>query len=240
MADSETTVETAESIFESMRNDRLVRIFIGDDDSKPLLIQQSTICAASPFFKAAFTGANYEEAKSGILRLPEDDLQAWQIFIYWLLKNKIPQGSDLAVIKAWTLGDKYKIPQLQDDVMFAMMEEFDYFEERSMRNITHAFSYCPQGSLMRKFLADQVVLIVKHEQHAGWGSEVVQALCEDPGNHKDLLDAVARAGQEDLSNWEEKGNGEGKPFFFEYMVGEGPNAVEFHGWLNLTNGWMRF
>ncbi|KAF2171410.1 hypothetical protein M409DRAFT_18526 [Zasmidium cellare ATCC 36951] len=201
MADPDTVAETAESIFDSMRDDRLVSIYIGDDPT-PFLIQQSIICAASPFFKTAFTGSNtYEEAKTGILRLPEDDLQAWQIFIYWLVRAKIPQGFGLSVIKAWTLGDKYQIPQLQDDVMFEVMRILDDHEEQSIQVPNVAFSFCPPGSLMRKFLSDQVVLIAKHCPRALWDWNSLEALCEDPGNRRDLLHALFRNEQENLFGW---------------------------------------
>lgn len=234
----------------SMRDDRLVSIFIGDD-LKPLLIQQSIICAASPFFKTAFTG-DFEEAKKGILLLPEGDLEGWHIFIHWLLRGNIPHGHGLSVIKAWTLGDKYDIPQLQDDNMFELLEEFDQNERKSLEGIEKAFAMCPPGSLVRKFLADQVVMFtgggtryMSFEAMANLMSwEDFGPVLEDAGSCKDILEALIRRrrdrDRDGMWNWKRGDNGAGKPVWLRYMVTEGgPSQKEFHGWLNSSSGWIK-
>ncbi|KAK4506439.1 hypothetical protein PRZ48_000171 [Zasmidium cellare] len=224
---------------EFLEEDRLVSIYIGDK-KKPYLIQQTIITMTSDYFKAAFTNERFEEAKSGILRVPDDDIDTWALFMYWLVKRELPcHVSDIRwAVKAWTFGDKYGISQFQNAAMLEVLSRFNLMDLRSPADVAlveEAFVLCPQGSLMRKFLAEQVVAAVLDLKSTTW--EDLAAIREPAGNCKDILDAIVRREHDNVWNWQLGDDGNGKPIWARYMIGEGPANVEMFGWIKLDCGW---
>ena len=78
----------------------------------------------SPFFKAATTG-NWDEARTGIINLPNDDPEVFEIFENWLYGQRLDLEEDQAkstpfILKLWVFGDKVQVPEFQNAVMEAL------------------------------------------------------------------------------------------------------------------------
>ncbi|KAF2171411.1 hypothetical protein M409DRAFT_50856 [Zasmidium cellare ATCC 36951] len=227
MATSPGQQPTPQSVFESMQSDHLVSIFVGNATT-PLRIQQSIIAATSDYFKAVFTNKGFEEAKKGVLHLPEDDLQAWELFIYWLVKGTVWEMAEpIQLIQCWNLGDKYGISQLQDDVMWLLFSKHTWDHEKILDIVKDYLDASVPGSRLRKL--------------PNW-----DRLCDNPEVCKDLLAAITTVAKDTLEHERdclEDFEGE-EPMWMRYMVGNGPNT---HGnasvggsfWFNSDGGWYR-
>ncbi|KAK3997109.1 hypothetical protein QBC44DRAFT_364855 [Cladorrhinum sp. PSN332] len=88
----------------------------------------------SAFFNKAITGP-WKESQDGVLRLPEDDLEAVKLFIKWLYTRacnpdadplgKILSEPDMFLyVKAYVFATKYIIPELADYLFEAVHRYF--------------------------------------------------------------------------------------------------------------------
>lgn len=225
-------------LIRSMRNDRLVSIFIAEDP-RPVLVQQSIICAASKYFKTAFTTDRFEEAKEGVLHVPEDDIVAWNVFIHWLVRGEISEEADfVTLVKAWSLGDKYIMPQFQDDTMYALFLQAHKIARDSNVIFEQAFAFAPKDSRVRQFIAEHAVTLILLKCYL-W--DYYKNLREDPAIAKDLLEAmIALEGIENPEDWRTVSENEGTPFFMRYMVGEGPTRAQDMFWHYCRGiGWLK-
>lgn len=81
---------------------------------KSFVVHAELLSYHSSFFKAATTGT-WDEAKTSIVNLPEDDPKIFGIFQDWVYGEELEldpdQAADIALILAiWVFGDKSKLP----------------------------------------------------------------------------------------------------------------------------------
>lgn len=129
--------------------------------TKPYLVQQAVLQTTSEYFVKALRNDSFREGREGRLHFPDDDAEAWEVLLFWMLKRKIPDlGSEEQVlIASWALGDKYGIVAFQDEVMLETLKIFNdewVLEE----TIAKAIRLCAPGSKMHKLVAEELVLQV--------------------------------------------------------------------------------
>ncbi|KAI9877669.1 MAG: hypothetical protein M1830_002338 [Pleopsidium flavum] len=95
--------------------------------SKKYRLHKNLLCHHSTFFDAAFNG-EFKEGKTGELRLPEDRVSAFDMFVNWLYRGSLPPsrvygvldgvygGDDSALddLSLYAMAEKWFIPTLQD------------------------------------------------------------------------------------------------------------------------------
>ncbi|CZT20556.1 uncharacterized protein RCC_06414 [Ramularia collo-cygni] len=125
---SHATRDMVDELFTKLASDsqRLVKIFVGDSEH-PVHLQQSVLEGISGYFIGAFAEGRFEEGRSGILRLPEDNIEVWKIIVTWIVNRAVPEDllrTDLLLaIRCWITGDKYDIKEFQDAVMLCILAE---------------------------------------------------------------------------------------------------------------------
>lgn len=203
---------------------------MGDAD-KPFLIPHNILSSqGSEYFAKALDPSTFKEGRTGRLDVPDDGVEAWKVFLFWLFHRNLPYfGSgknktqrfkeiDLLVC-CWSLGDKYDIPDFQDEVMLMLMECLAV-------NVVHphtvnlAFNTSSPDSHMRRIMAEEVAENLReghwHEEDfkeldgEGFTYEFAKALVDqEPVRSHDRLET-----QLDVNVfhyvWE------------SYMVGDGP------------------
>jgi hypothetical protein len=100
------------------------------------------------------------------LTFPDDDITAWKVLLYWIIKHELPCNEQLLpkhgpaksvdhpiCIRCWALGDKYGIPIFQDLIM---LELLDSVENNSIHvsRMREAFECTPPGSALRKLMVE--------------------------------------------------------------------------------------
>lgn len=156
-----------------MQSDRLVKIYVGTEtpESKPFLVQQSTLEHTTDYFRKAFRNEHLGTTEPGTLRFPEDDLNAWNVFLYWVVRRKLPPTEELMpaltnddpdlntdhslVVHCWALGDKYDIPTFQDEVMLELLRSQDS-KCMELSAVKLAFEHTPPGAKLRELMAEEV------------------------------------------------------------------------------------
>lgn len=113
-----------------LKSDRLIKIFIGDEN-EPFLVQERLLTNASEYFAKALKHEQSLGSEPGILRFPEDGpvLQPWGVMLFWLVHKRLPfdplKTKHLVLcVNAWILGDKYLMPRFQNDIMTKFMTHF--------------------------------------------------------------------------------------------------------------------
>lgn len=129
---------------------------------------------SSPFFAAALNGS-FAEAKSKIVSLPEDSIDAFEIFIQWLYVGEITAKDCIAdhdhgddyppdfcteatvqtFVEAWILGDKLQCPVFKDLAMLGLLRNLDQGLIYT-HTVRTAYERSAPGSKLRKIVLDQV------------------------------------------------------------------------------------
>lgn len=139
-------------------------------NTKTWHLPRDLLTKSSPFFAAALNGS-FAEAKSKVVNLPEDNTDAFALFIQWLYVGEISPDDCTAnhdhdahscyeiaarnFIQAWILGDKLGCPIFKDLAMLGLIKKFD--EGVITPDIVRtAYERSATGSKLRKFSLDQV------------------------------------------------------------------------------------
>ncbi|KAK4626907.1 hypothetical protein CLAFUW4_04035 [Fulvia fulva] len=227
-----------EDIFQSMQNDRLIKICIGSEPNiTTVFIAQSILCRTSRFFIGALT-RGFAEDLAGELHLPEDDLEAWKILTVWMLKAELPiiNWSNLEnAVSAWSIADKYQISQMQDDIMFELIENVDFATD--VADFEKWFAATRQDSIPRKMAAEDLVYKLKHGKayYPKWTD--IGVFQSNPSYAAHLLAAMVAFEVEPALAKKRifRGNvdGDGNPLWLRYMTpgSKGPKKVEEWRWV---------
>ncbi|KUJ12246.1 uncharacterized protein LY89DRAFT_756601 [Mollisia scopiformis] len=87
-------------------------------------IHKNLLCGYSPFFKTAFT-SGFEEARSGIMKLPEKDAKMFELFYNWLYTQELwdrdarrEEWPELeGLMKLYIFADTVKVPVLKNHII---------------------------------------------------------------------------------------------------------------------------
>ena len=155
-----------------MKTDILIKIFIADE-KEPIFISQKALTNASEWFSAAFRNERLGN-EPGVLRFPEDDLEAWKLLICWVMEGVVLHADNLndcesiVLIQAWCLGHKYLVPDFQDLIMLELLSHIQLGGAILVEAITEAFLLGPADSLLTKLMAECAVELLKVHENIGY------------------------------------------------------------------------
>ncbi|KAK3079201.1 hypothetical protein LTS18_005489 [Coniosporium uncinatum] len=142
-----------------------IKVLVGKDET-PFIVQKSTLCASSDFFAAALK-PEWKEAKERTIRLPEQSVETFEIYLQWLNSGNIATQQDekakhykeyLQLIHAYALGDT-----LQDTAFVDALT--DCFIAKAVKTsvcpgletIGSLYKHTPDKSPARKLMVDMYV-----------------------------------------------------------------------------------
>ncbi|KAK3379109.1 hypothetical protein B0T24DRAFT_610717 [Lasiosphaeria ovina] len=144
---------------------RIVTIFVGVDRVK-FTIHENLISESSPFFKAAFRGEFGE--RNGVLELPDDDPDAFELFVGWLYGKAQSKSYTIAdgpidwdieamtFLNLYILSKKYFNEDLSNNAIDLAYEYFDYFSDLDRKDqleyLRHVVDNTLPGDSMRSLL----------------------------------------------------------------------------------------
>ncbi|KAK3115413.1 hypothetical protein LTR53_005260 [Teratosphaeriaceae sp. CCFEE 6253] len=191
----------------SLRNERLIKIVIGDGDHEPYHIQQTILESASDYFKKALAHeSQLGSDEPGTLTFPEDNLGAWEALLYWLLKHDLPPPMqvpceshivpvgehELLLVRCWAMGEKYGLSVFQDLVMTTMLKWVESCGSFEYATLEEAFQSTPPGCALRLLTADDLAFrIVDSQEGLPLVRDVIEFLEGIPGCMGEVLSAVS-------------------------------------------------
>lgn len=155
----------------TLRNDRLIQIYVGEDAgpdngiAQPYLVQESLLHGVSDYFIAATKHEHLGSDSVGVLRFPEDDRDAWELLLSWIFTRQIPHRirgdteesvTSLCLVDCYVLADKYLIPKLQNAIMIELIfrRETTNLPVEAARQ---ALSTAPPESHLRRFAMEELM-----------------------------------------------------------------------------------
>ncbi|KAL1627159.1 hypothetical protein SLS56_006582 [Neofusicoccum ribis] len=147
----------------------------------PLIVHRELICAASPFFKAAFEGD--QNNQDGIVTLHQDqyDRDAVETYLKWLYTNQIlsPSGDDefRYLIDAYLTGDKFGDTAFKNAVLDEIIERCSQQNEYPTDIAEYIWSNTAEGSPLRRLYIDFYAWVSDSDFYAmdDGGSDVLVA-----------------------------------------------------------------
>lgn len=173
----------------------MIEIYVGaiTPDTKPYLLPQTLLESTSDYFVKALRSDTFKEGREGRLHFPDDDIQAWESLLFWLIKRELPDlvddlDEEHLYIKCWALGDKYGITTFQDE---AMLELLRYYSQNHTdeQSIALALKSSAPGSKMRRIIAEELVILVNDFD---MGNAAFEALVDGMGIIGEFLSAQER------------------------------------------------
>lgn len=154
-------------------------ILVGESEVKYMAHKQMLIDNC-PFF-AKCLSSGMEEAQTNVVKLPEDDCDAIDQFIFFIYYKtvNIPDGDDrlTVLLKAWVLGDKFGMREWQNKIIDGLIA----FWNRSGGDLKHRNSLWPRhvSSIWHARPSSEFAELLR-DQLAFHFSESLDLL--DPGN----------------------------------------------------------
>lgn len=138
--------------------------------SKKYRLHKNLLCHHSTFFDATFNG-EFKEWKDGELRLPEDEVRAFDTFVNWLYRGSLPPhgphrspDSALDDLSLYAMAEKWFIPTLQDAVC-------DQFRTRYIGDVCplpyffdHLYSETSPSCKLRQYFVKKFVMYASSAQ----------------------------------------------------------------------------
>ncbi|KAM3424200.1 hypothetical protein BST61_g11259 [Cercospora zeina] len=227
-----------DSLYSSLRNDRMITIFVGRDH-EPIYIQQSLLCNTADYFKTLLLNGRFQEALTGVARFPDDDVESWKLLAYWAMHRNLPDEVNIVnFCKAWYLSEKYLMHDFQDEVMYAILSEA-LDSDTSDEAFVECFAVTTPGTKPRQLFAELLVDLVVHDSLFQW-SDFPQV----QGKHSYMASILAA--MDDLkSDGFSRSRGDlrtavghdGKPLWMRYMVGAGPQQAVGWYWHHDREEW---
>lgn len=162
-------------------------------EEKPFYLHKSEICAVSNVFKAACTGP-WKEAEENLVRLPEDDIEAFEDFVHWLYRTSVSFGLEedsdgddfFRPVMAYILGDKLQATRFMNDTMTKVIKEIEGWSLGPSRDVVHyIYNHTPESSKLRLLVRDYFVWEGKAEFRA-WAEDNDEQILEIPEFLRDV------------------------------------------------------
>lgn len=157
----------------SFKVDRFIQLFISDDP-EPLNVSERALVRTFDWFAAAIRNGHMG-IKPGVLRFPEDDIDAWKWLLFWIFYKEVPEPSlwndceAYQLVRCWCLGGKYLISAFQDVVMDQLHEYLDLDGPVQLEAIKDAFENSAPGSALREQMADHLVRLLEDAKEITYG-----------------------------------------------------------------------
>ncbi|ROV97720.1 hypothetical protein VMCG_07433 [Cytospora schulzeri] len=202
-------------------SDRVVTILVGPHEVKWCL-HENLLSGVSDFFKSAFN-SGFKESIEGQITMPEDDPQAFELFVRWLyMRTLVPQavtsptttanllfrhaGGAAACINdslhLYVLASKLLIEDLENACVDIAHAYYGVGMRRpDIKDVQYIYDNTVPGSGMRKLLRERLTLgLFKGRQHNPVTAEWRDIMNETPDLGFDIINEVA------AYNWIAGGN----------------------------------
>lgn len=149
-------------------------IYVGPNEKK-WVIHEGLLTRLSSFFRAAFR-SEFQEAEDGVLRLPEDDPRAFEIFFAYAYSHSLgdiidktkslpsPNGAKFTerdYLSLYVLASKYLMEGLQNEVVDALYLRYRNTElSPTPQDVEYLYQHTDEGSKMRQLLAYRLAVDV--------------------------------------------------------------------------------
>jgi hypothetical protein len=208
-----------------------VKVFVRDKQ-EPYLVPRSTLYETSESFEKAMQHAgNLGSRDPHTLTFPDDNAEAWDFLLYYMLKGLVPSSYHLKTdyvmrcVHSWILGDKYGINCFQDLIMLELLRHLDADWDNDLITtevLKTILTTAPAESKLA-ILAIEEVVVQHHDK--GFGTEAdLDELAAIPGFTAALVQAYDR--------WHDSGSGfqcrlpsgddPERQRWRRFMVGRGP------------------
>ena len=129
-----------------------IKVYSGANQ-KSFLLHQGLLHHYSGYFT---TVERIIEAKTGTVKLPEQDIQTFERFVLWLYARKIHQLQNTgeyfeALCRLWVLGDRLEVPLLTNCVIDAFRDEVVARWAIPTRHLQYIYQNTLAGSGLRRF-----------------------------------------------------------------------------------------
>ncbi|KAK4895434.1 hypothetical protein LTR27_006498 [Elasticomyces elasticus] len=159
---------------QSLRDPRLIKIYIGSDGAEPFHVPQCILEAPSDYFKKALApDGSPDMAVPDTLSFANDSEASWKVLLYWMFEHDLPndeqretddcEGWELLMVDCWAMGDRYKIPKFQDLVMLELLDILLQYTSFETDTIKQAFATTPAGCALRMVMAELVAAQLQDE-----------------------------------------------------------------------------
>ncbi|KAK3712839.1 hypothetical protein LTR37_008930 [Vermiconidia calcicola] len=215
-----------EQFAEGLESDRLIDIYVGDR-SIPYKVSERLLVCISYYFLRAIKNEHLGNEKSGTLRFPDDDVEAWNALLFFKYWSYLPTCVDpqelrgneehrRKLIKYWALGDKYDVKEFQDTVMLQLLRELAH-QRTNLEAVKLAFENTAPGSKLRRLYAEEVVYMV--EEGKAWNHDHFDTFDGVPGFTSAYMHATNRYKlAEDADEFFHRTGKDGS--WRDYMVGD--------------------
>ncbi|KAK3696600.1 hypothetical protein LTR37_017853 [Vermiconidia calcicola] len=140
----------------------IIEIKVGENEAaKSFHMHKGILCFYSGYFKSALDG-NFSEARTGVMHLPTEDSEVFEMFQYWAYQRRLcdPSQRDVEAIswlrlaQLWVFGDARQIPLLQNEVMDLHRKKVVELWQIPTGSVDHAYSHTCVNSPLRRFILD--------------------------------------------------------------------------------------
>lgn len=146
----------------------VVHISVGPSYAmKTFVVYKAPLCRKAAYFDRMFNG-NWHESRVQTAHLPEDVCEAFELFVIWLLRDKIelPAESEIVsliptLIHLFAFAEKYNIVVLADETMECLMSlllERDWLP--SPKDMELAYDITHASSKLRLFMVRMFAFII--------------------------------------------------------------------------------
>ncbi|KAI4134206.1 MAG: hypothetical protein LQ347_001717 [Umbilicaria vellea] len=150
----ETKADRSRKLF-----DTVVHVKVGKD-ARIFVLHRGLLCDRSAYFRAAFEG-RFREAEEHVLVLPEEDVEVFELFQFWLYSDKLfDTGESVADLSASLLISLYLfaearcIPQLQNMAIDALILNIKATKKFPAGDVHRIYDNTTEASHLRRLLVD--------------------------------------------------------------------------------------
>lgn len=152
-----------------LANDEIITLHVGSYPSKNYHMLASLLRSVSPGLRKKIKAfKDNHEGQPVTLNFSGDDPKVWDILFYWIVYRELPNDvmsdriESRILLHSWLLGKRVGMFEFQDDIMLALLFYHDDPKRPiSLELTTKTFADSPPDSVMRKFLGENVVLLLK-------------------------------------------------------------------------------
>jgi hypothetical protein len=145
----------------------IVSIYVGPKRKK-FTVHKKLICQASDFFSKGFT-EGLQEAQENSMHLPEDDPNAFTLFIDWIYRSKIPERKNwkdqATLYNLYVFAEKLCLSDLANATMDEIQKLLNFLNpdldpdfDRNSAFARKVYSETSSGSPLRKYCVQLLAL----------------------------------------------------------------------------------
>lgn len=120
------------------------------------------LCNVAPYFKAAFQG-NFVEATERVLELPDESVEMFKHFQFWVYSGSILEAHENTnfiawglLIELWVFGEARGIPDLQNAVIDALINKNYTSKQVPTSELNRLYENTSENAPIRRLFIDWV------------------------------------------------------------------------------------